>query len=224
MASELPHESTRAPVHADCTEDPIFNSSNPLLMRQLELVCRSDGLNGKMADWYVFVRDAIRYDPFAIELEPESLSASRTLENQRGHCIHKSILFITGLRALGVPARLGLARVRNHIATESLERILGTDVLVPHGYAAHWNGRRWVKSTPVFNRELCNRLGTTPLDWSPDEDSLFQPLDDEGGRFMEYLEDFGLHTAVPLEFLKTLLRREYPHCFDAEGQWCLPED
>ena len=96
----------------------------------------SGDLSKKMAAWYRFVRDEIRYDPFVIELESEALSASRTVEAQHGHCLHKSALFVTGFRAMGVPARLGLARVRNHLATERLERLLRTDVLVPHGYAA----------------------------------------------------------------------------------------
>ena len=134
-----------------------------------------------------------------------------------------AVLFATGLRALGIPARVGLARVRNHLGTEKLERLLGTDVLTPHGYAAHWNGRRWVKSTPVFNRELCERLGTAPLDWTPEVDSQFQPMDGQGRRFMEYLEDYGLFDALPRTFLHAELRREYPHCFDADGRWRLPE-
>ena len=66
----------------------------------------SGDLSKKMAAWYRFVRDEIRYDPFAIELESEALSASRTVEAQQGHCLHKSVLFVTGLRAMGVPARL----------------------------------------------------------------------------------------------------------------------
>ena len=170
---DLPTEAPLQPTEQDLRSDGIFNSSNPLLVRQLNSVVGSGSLGEKMARWYTFVRDAIRYDPFAIELEAEALSASRVLENQRGHCIHKSVLFASGLRAMGVPARLGLARVRNHLATEKLERLLRTDVLTPHGYAAHWNGARWVKSTPVFNRELCERLGTRPLEWTPNRDSQF---------------------------------------------------
>ena len=180
----------------------------------LYYIQESGDLSKKMAAWYRFVRDEIRYDPFAIELESEALSASRTVEAQHGHCLHKSVLFVTGLRAMGVPARLGLARVRNHLATERLERLLRTDVLIPHGYAAFWNGARWVKVTPVFNSSLCERLGTNPLPWSPNEDSLFQPLDSGGKRFMEYLVDCGLHTTVPLNFLKEALQREYQHCFN----------
>lgn len=210
------------PTPADLASDEVFASDHPLLLRQLEQAVGRGDLGQHMERWYRFVRDAIRYDPFAIELGLDALSAVRTLENIRGHCIHKSVLFAAGLRALGVPARLGLARVRNHLATEKLERLLRTDVLVPHGYAAHWNGHRWVKSTPVFNRELCARLNTPPLEWSAEEDCQFQPLDDRGGRFMEYLEDYGTFTEVPGPFLRQCLEREYPHCFDAQGRWSLP--
>ncbi|MGB0170550.1 MAG: transglutaminase-like domain-containing protein [Flavobacteriales bacterium] len=219
------HQAQGKPIGSEGIQsDEVFDFANPLVSRTIRDLCRSDDLGDNLASWYCFVRDSIRYDPYAIELEARALSASRTLNRGSGHCIHKSVLFVAGLRALGVPARLGLARVRNHLATEKLERRLGTDVLVPHGYAAHWNGKRWVKSTPVFNRELCERLGTQPLAWSAEEDRLFQPTDANGSQFMEYLEDYGLFAEVPLDFLKVRLQAEYPHCFTASGQWSLPPE
>jgi len=208
----------------DLHSDEIFDHSNSLVLNAISVFYSSFDSSFDLEGWYRFVRDSIRYDPYAIELEAESLSASRTLKRHSGHCIHKSVLFVAGLRALGVPARLGLARVRNHLATEKLERRLGTDVLVPHGYAAHWNGQRWVKSTPVFNRELCERLGARPLAWSAEEDRVFQPTDANGSQFMEYLEDYGLFAEVPMDFLKARLQAEYPHCFTASGQWRLPPE
>ena len=211
------------PGPQDLQSDAVFNADHPLVLRHLHQAVGDGPLADKMARWYTFVRDAIRYDPFAIELSAEANAASQTLANQRGHCVHKSVLFATGLRAMGVPARIGLARVRNHLGTAKLERLLGTDVLTPHGYAAHWNGARWVKSTPVFNSELCERLGTAPLQWTPDEDSQFQPLDQTGRLFMEYLEDYGTFATLPGPFLREALQREYPHCFDEDGQWRLPQ-
>ena len=127
-----------------------------------------------------------------------------------------------GIRALGVPARLGLARVRNHLATASLEKKLGTDVLTPHGYGAFWNGQKWVKCTPVFNRALCHKLGTSPLEWDAVNDVLFQPLDSGGQRFMEYIVDYGLFTTVPMDFIRDQLWEMYPHAFDGDGNWSLP--
>jgi transglutaminase-like putative cysteine protease len=203
--------------------DAIFNGDNPLVMRQLALVAGGDSLLERLERWYIFVRDAIRYDPFSIHLEPAQNAASRTLENQRGHCVHKSILLVAGFRAMGVPARLGLARVRNHLAAEKLQEKLGTDVLTPHGYAAFWNGSRWVKCTPVFNKTLCEKLGTTPLAWSAEEDVLFQPLSGGGDAFMEYLEDYGLHSSVPLTFIRNQLQECYPQAFDANGRWALED-
>lgn len=207
----------------DLHSDGIFNSDNPLLMRQVSMVAGMDGLEDRMGRWYRFVRDAIRYDPFAISLDPKENAASRTLENQSGHCVHKSVLLVAGFRAMGVPSRLGLAKVRNHLATERLEALLKSNVLTPHGYAAFWNGERWVKCTPVFNRSLCERLGTHPLEWDFHGDGLFQPLDAAGGRFMEYLEDFGLHATIPLDFILEQLQGAYPHAFDSEGNWALDD-
>ena len=148
MELNLPLPAPSEPTTFDTAEDAVFNYSNLHIKSALGSIQESGGLSYKVATWYRFVRDAIRYDPFAIELEAEALSASRTVETRHGHCLHKSVLFVSGLRAMGVPARLGLARVRNHLATERLERLLRTDVLVPHGYAAFWNGARWVKVPP----------------------------------------------------------------------------
>ena len=210
------------PTSQDLASDAVINGANPLVMRQLSVVCATGSRLEQLERWYLFVRDAIRYDPFLITLKPEENAASRTLENQRGHCVHKSVLLVAGFRALGVPARLGLARVRNHLAASSLELKLGTDVLTPHGYVAFWNGQRWVKCTPVFNRALCEKLGTSPLEWDGEQDVLFQPLDRNGDRFMEYLEDYGLFNSWPMELICGQLQEMYPHAFNAAGEWQLP--
>ena len=67
-------------------------------------------------------------------------------------------------------------------------------------------------------------VSTRPLGWSSEEDRLFQPTDGKGAPFMEYLEDYGLFSEVPMAFLKERLQEEYPHCFTAAGQWCLPPE
>jgi len=211
------------PSPEDTQSDAVFNVANPLVMRQVSSIVGLGSIQERQERWYLFVRDAIRYDPFAIHLDPEENAASRTIENQRGHCVHKAILLVTGFRLMGVPSRLGLARVRNHLAVPTLEARLGTDVLTPHGYAAFWNGARWVKCTPVFNRSLCEKLGTVPLEWSAEVDILFQQTDGSGQRFMEYIEDYGLYSSVPMDFIRAQLEAMYPHAFDASGQWSLAE-
>jgi hypothetical protein len=197
----------------------MFESANPLLLRQLQRVAGDGTAREKTMRWHDFVRDHIAYDPFAISFEPGHLNASRTLENGRGHCIHKAIVFISGCHALGVPAKLGLAKVRNHLGTGRLEEILGTNVLAPHGYAEVELDGRKIKCTPVFNAELCKRLDVELLAWDGCTDSLFQAADAHGRKFMEYLQDYGTFDTVPTAFIYDVMRQEYPQMFDQTGRF-----
>ena len=63
-------------------------------------------------------------------------------------------------------------------------------------------GGRWVKATPAFNRELCDKVGIAPLEFDGERDSLFQPLDLEGRRHMEYVRDRGVFADLPLEQIR----------------------
>lgn len=173
----------------------------------------------QMINLYSAVRDGIWYDPFDIRLEVDALKAWQVLHKGRGHCVDKAVLTVTVSRAVGVPARLGLARVKNHMGTARLERILGTDVLNPHGYVEIHNGERWVKCTPAFNKELCDKLGVGTLEFDGQTDSIFQPYDREGGGFMTYLNDFGSFAELPTDFLRSCMLDEYPHLFDEDGRF-----
>lgn len=159
---------------------------------------------------YYAVRDGVRYDPYSVALTEEGLSASHTLASGRGWCVAKAVLLAAGCRALGIPARLGFADVRNHLATARLRERMGTDVFYWHGYAAlHLEGR-WVKATPAFNLELCERFGIPPLDFDGREDSLLHPYDAEGRRHMEYLRERGEYADVPIARIAETFRRAYP--------------
>ena len=69
---------------------------------------------------YYAVRDDIRYDPYTVDVSPESLRASATLESGRGWCVSKAVLLAAACRALAIPARLGFADVRTHLSTEHM--------------------------------------------------------------------------------------------------------
>lgn len=170
---------------------------------------------------YLAVRDDIFYDPFNIRLEVEELSPDQTLERRRGHCIDKAVLFNTLCQGIDLEARLGLAKVKNHMGTEKLERALGTNVLVPHGYSNCYLDGEWVKCTPAFNASLCEKLGVAPLEWDGEQDSLFQENDHGGGDFMEYIEDYGHFEEIPIDLITSLMKKEYPNCFNEEGEWII---
>ena len=159
---------------------------------------------------YTAVRDGIRYNPYADYADPGTYRASAVLAAGNGYCVGKAALYAAAARSAGVPARLGLADVRNHLATRRLLEAVGTDVFAWHGYAEILLGGRWVKVTPTFNASLCAKLGVPALDFDGVSDALLQPADHGGRRFMEYLREHGTFHDVPAKFLIGEMARLYP--------------
>jgi len=159
---------------------------------------------------YYAVRDQIRYDPYTPSEQPGDFAASRTLELMRGWCVPKSILYAACCRALGVPARLGYADVRNHLSTENLRRQMGTDIFYWHGYTDVYLNNKWVKATPVFNIELCERFRIRPLEFNGLEDSIYHPFDLDGRQHMEYLNFRGAYADLPFEEMSRDFAKFYP--------------
>jgi transglutaminase-like putative cysteine protease len=156
------------------------------------------------------VRDEIRYDPYSAVLTREGLSATSVLARGSGFCVAKAVLLAAGARAVGIPARLHFADVRNHLTTERLRAQMGTDVFAFHGYnELHLDGR-WVKATPTFNRSLCDRFGVKPLEFDGRTDSLLHPFDRAGQRHMEYVRDRGTHADVPIDEMLAVFAEYYP--------------
>lgn len=173
---------------------------------------------------YLRVRDGLRYSPWNVQVVPEGFRASEVAGRayaDGGHCVDKALLLAACARRIGVPSRLHFANVRNHIGTEELERQLGTDLLVFHGYTELWLGERWVAATPAFNRGLCDKLGVAPLEFDGYHDSIFQAYDRKAGRFMEYVHDYGTFDDLPFELMIGEWRRHYP-AFAAKGAWPRP--
>jgi len=162
---------------------------------------------------YVAVRDEILYDPYAINLHPEELKASKVLKRGRGHCVSKALLMAAATRVIGIPSRLGFADVRNHLTTARLRNLIGTDVFYYHGYTELWLQGRWVKVTPVFNRTLCERFGVRELDFDGINDALFHPYDVAGQKHMEYVNDHGSRDDLPYGELLEVYRQHYPMAF-----------
>jgi transglutaminase-like putative cysteine protease len=108
---------------------------------------------------FLAVRDGFRYDPYRIDLSPQGMRASTVLANGYGWCVPKAALLAAACRAAGIPARVGYADVRNHLSTERMRQTMQTDLFVWHGYTDLWLDGAWVKATPAFNIELCERSG-----------------------------------------------------------------
>jgi transglutaminase-like putative cysteine protease len=157
------------------------------------------------------VRDGFRYDPYTVDLSVEGLSASRVLSSGRGWCVSKSALLAAACRAVGVPARVGYADVRNHLTTQRLREAMGTDEFFWHGYTAIHLGGRWLKSTPSFNIELCHKMRLAPLDFDGKSDAVMHAFDVTGQRHMEYLRFRGEFDDVPVEAIRATFDERYPN-------------
>lgn len=159
---------------------------------------------------YYAVRDGLRYDPYKIDLSVEGLKASRALSDGFGWCVTKATLLAAACRAVGLPARVGLADVRNHLSTARLREVMGTDMFYRHGYTAIRLDGQWIKATPAFNKELCEKLHLHTLEFDGLADSIYHPVDLAGQRHMEYVNFRGEFDEIPRDELLQVFAEHYP--------------
>lgn len=158
---------------------------------------------------YYAVRDGIWYDPYYPFYLPEHYRASNVLKSGRGYCVCKASLLCALGRACGIPSRVGFADVRNHLATRQLIEFLGSDLFVYHGFVEFYLDGKWIKATPAFNRELCERHSVAPLEFNGLEDSIFHPYNLEKKQFMEYVADHGIYADIPVDIIVGAWKEAY---------------
>lgn len=165
---------------------------------------------------YYAVRDGIRYSPYRNFGRPESYSAKACLEQKLGFCVPKAALLAACARAIGLPARIGFADVRNHLSTPRLTELNGGDVFHWHAYTELLLDDGWVKATPAFDLALCERFGVKPLEFDGRTDSVFHPFDARNRRHMEYVNDRGQFADVPFDAIIATLRQTSPRLLTDE--------
>jgi transglutaminase-like putative cysteine protease len=163
---------------------------------------------------FAAVRDRLWYDPYQLDLRPEAMRASAILDGGPTWCVPKAVLLTATCRAVGIPARLGFADVRNHLSSPRLAEAMGTDVFRFHGYTHLEVEAGWFKVTPAFNAELCERFGVAPLTFDGDADALLHAHDGAGRRHMEYLVDHGTFDDLPLDRIVAVFEEEYAGMLD----------
>jgi transglutaminase-like putative cysteine protease len=187
-----------------------IDSDNPAVVAYARANAKGNTDRERAVSLYYAVRDGIRYDPFLNFGDEETYRASSVLARGVGFCVGKSALYVACARAVGIPARIGFADVKNHLTTPRLRERMGSDVFIYHGYAELLLEGRWVKATPVFNKELCRRFRVKPLEFDGREDSIFHPFDEDDRRHMEYVNFRGTYDDVPAERIMRDFREYYP--------------
>ncbi len=166
---------------------------------------------------YYAVRDGIRYNPYSFGPDRELYRAGRIASLDSAFCVQKSNLLCASARAMHIPARVGFADVRNHLASPRLLELMGTDLFVFHGYTELYLQGKWIKATPTFNRELCEKFGVLALEFDGTADALFHPFDSAGRKHMEYVRDHGHFAEFPYELLIAALAAAYPGMSNANA-------
>lgn len=188
----------------------IIDSDNPLIIEYAQELRGSTEDPVEIAKrLFLAVRDGITYDPYTPFFLPEHYRASSVLKRKRGFCIPKASLLCALSRASGVPARIGFATVRNHLATPQLLEFLGSDLFPYHAYVEFHLEEKWVKATPAFNKELCEKFGVPPLDFDGRNDAMFQPYNLEKKKFMEYVEFLGVYADIPVNEIVSGFKKAY---------------
>jgi transglutaminase-like putative cysteine protease len=213
-----------APKPSDCLASNTFVDAAHTAVQAFASANQGPGdARARAANLYLAVRDGFRYDPYRLDLSDHGMTASTVLELGYGWCVTKAALLAACARAVGIPARLGYADVKNHLSSEKLRATMGTDVFFWHGYTDLFlpqadGSSKWVKATPAFNLSLCEKAGIFPLEFDGTSDSIYHPFDRAGNRHMEYLADRGRFVDVPLAEMRADFMKHYPQTTTASMQ------
>ena len=189
----------------------MVDSDHPAVIAFAREHARGAGERERAVALYYAVRDGFRYDPYRIDLSVHGMKGSTVIAKGYGWCVPKAALLAAACRAAGIPARVGYADVRNHMTTERLRQNMGSDLFVWHGYTDIGLDGRWMKATPAFNIELCDRFGLLPLEFDGRADSIYHPFDKAGNRHMEYVAMHGAFDDVPLQRILDAFALHYPN-------------
>ncbi len=146
---------------------------------------------------FYHVRDNIFYNPYAPFEKREDYQAHVILKRGEGYCIQKALVLAALARACGIPSRLRLADIRNHLMPPNLARMMGTDIFRFHGYDELYLRGKWIKVTPTFDTRMCERLGLVPVEFDGRHPALFNSHTKDGRLHVEYIGQRGHFADFP---------------------------
>ena len=158
---------------------------------------------------FYFVRDKVKYNPYPPH-SIEGYRASKTLQRGEGYCVQKAVVLTALARSVDIPARLGFADIRNHLAPKNLIEIMETNMFVYHGYSELWLNDKWIKATPAFNIEMCNKFDLKPVEFDGVTDAVFHEKNKKGELHIEYIKYHGTYADLPFEEIMQAFIDQYP--------------
>jgi transglutaminase-like putative cysteine protease len=199
-----------------------IEAEHPLIRAKAdELAGDAASARDKVLRLFTFVRDRIPYNLFMISMHPDDFRASFILESKKGYCVQKAVLLCALARAVGVPSRLALARIRNHRIPPALQARLGRNEFPGHGYNQFFLDERWVSAAATFDAALCARVGVPVVEFDGQNDAMLPDRALDGSPYIEYLEHYGYFADLPLDFITGRTSKIWGR---DKRSWLRPED
>ncbi len=194
-------------------ESTYFIDSGSTLIQQLVSSLKigpNDNIIEKARAIFYFTRDEIKYDPYTSFVDIKShYKASYILKRKKGWCVQKACVLTALARALKIPSRLHFADIINHKVPEKLKEIMGTNKFVFHGFTELYLNEKWIKATPAFNIEMCEKLGLPTVEFDGINDGVLPDTTLMGEKYIEYVKDRGSYHDFPFELIFKTLKDYY---------------
>ena len=174
-----------------------------------ELTSNDEKVADKAKSLFYFVRDEIKYNPYVLPDVLEDYRASRTMERGKGFCVEKAAVLSALARAIGIPACLHLADIRNHLVPDKLRELMGTDLFSYHGYSELYIDGKWVKATPAFDLKMCRQNRIIPVEFDGKHDAILHSHNMDGELHIEYVTDHGCYEDIPVYEILTAWSKVY---------------
>lgn len=189
---------------------PTIDSDNDSIKQKAVALTKSEQTAADKAKrLFYWVRDIIKYNPL-VPLEIfEDYRASKTLKRGEGFCVEKAAVLAALARAVGIPARLHLADIRNHLVSDRLREVMGTNLFSYHGYTELYINGTWVKATPAFDLKMCQANRIVPVEFDGKNDAIFHSHNLDGQLHIEYVADHGCRVDVPVDEIIAAWEQHY---------------
>ena len=98
----------------------------------------------------------------------------------------------------------------NADVVDEVKEMLGTNKFIFHGYVELFVENRWIRCTPVFEKELCEKLEAETVEFDGRNISILPPFDKRGRMHFEYIKDRGDRADVPFDEIMASWVELYP--------------
>lgn len=163
-----------------------------------------------------WVQENLKYNALAYYPKIRgNLKASVSIRRRQGFCMSKAITLSALARAVGIPARIHMVDIINHKISQKFKDFMGTAAFYCHAYSELWLNGKWVKATPVFDRETSIKGKFYPIiEFDGEHDALFVEYDQNGNKFVEYIGDYGSFAECPIEMIDEIFTEQYPKWYN----------